>query len=82
MKLFETLAFAVVAWGAAGLANAEEVDVQLVLAADVSGSMSRDELRVQREGYVTALLAERTPSHAPYCHWLTNCGRKIKRAED
>ena len=58
MKLFETLAFAAVAWGAAGLANAEEVDVQLVLAADVSGSMSRDELRVQREGYVTALRSE------------------------
>lgn len=58
MKLFETLAFAAVAWGAAGLANAEEVDVQLVLAADVSGSMSLDELRVQREGYVTALRSE------------------------
>jgi len=39
----------------AGPFDVTEVDVQLVLAADVSGSMSRDELRVQREGYVAAL---------------------------
>jgi hypothetical protein len=31
-----------------------EVDVQLVLAADVSGSMPPEELRIQREGYVSA----------------------------
>jgi len=31
-----------------------EVDLQLVLAADVSGSMSVPELRLQREGYVSA----------------------------
>jgi hypothetical protein len=35
--------------------SAGEVDVQLILASDVSGSMSRDELRLQREGYVAAL---------------------------
>jgi hypothetical protein len=39
----------------AGAAHGEEVDLQLVLAADVSGSMSRNELRLQREGYVVAL---------------------------
>jgi len=39
----------------AGGFQATEVDVQLVLASDVSGSMSRDELRLQREGYVAAL---------------------------
>jgi hypothetical protein len=31
------------------------VDLELILAADVSGSMTRDELRIQREGYVNAL---------------------------
>jgi len=31
-----------------------EVDLQLVVAADVSGSMSLDELRLQRDGYVKA----------------------------
>ena len=36
-------------------AETVEVDVQLVLAADVSGSMSSDELRLQRESYVAAL---------------------------
>ncbi|MCB1489504.1 MAG: DUF1194 domain-containing protein [Bauldia sp.] len=32
-----------------------EVDVQLVLAADVSGSMGNDEMRLQRDGHVEAL---------------------------
>ncbi|MEL6920932.1 MAG: DUF1194 domain-containing protein [Pseudomonadota bacterium] len=32
----------------------EQVDVELVLAVDVSGSMSRHELQIQREGYVAA----------------------------
>jgi hypothetical protein len=31
------------------------VDLELVLAADVSGSMTKNELRIQREGYVNAL---------------------------
>lgn len=49
------LACGLAAWPLAGAAHGEEVDLQLVLAADVSGSMSRDELRLQREGYVVAL---------------------------
>ncbi len=36
-------------------AQAEEVDVELVLAVDVSGSMRNAELRLQRRGYVEAL---------------------------
>lgn len=34
---------------------AEQVDVELVLAVDVSLSMSPDELEIQRRGYATAL---------------------------
>src|SRR6187549_2264617 len=37
----------------------EPVDVELVLAVDVSLSMSPDELEIQREGYVAALTDER-----------------------
>ncbi|WP_110033173.1 DUF1194 domain-containing protein [Hoeflea marina] len=36
-------------------ARAEDVDVTLVLAIDVSRSMSPDELRIQREGYAAAI---------------------------
>lgn len=36
-------------------ARAEPVDVELIIAADVSLSMSYEELRIQREGYVAAL---------------------------
>jgi hypothetical protein len=39
-------------------AEQEIVDVQLVLAADVSLSMSYEELRIQRDGYVAALTHE------------------------
>ena len=39
----------------AALARAVEVDVELVLAVDVSGSMRRAELQLQRRGYVEAL---------------------------
>lgn len=42
-------------WAPAASADTVEVDLQLVLAADVSGSMSVEERRVQREGYVAAL---------------------------
>lgn len=35
-----------------------EVDVQLVLAVDISQSMDEEEQRVQRQGYVTAMLSE------------------------
>lgn len=36
-------------------ARAEPVDVELIIAADVSLSMSYEELRIQREGYIAAL---------------------------
>lgn len=42
----------------AGLASAqprESVDVELVLAVDISASMTLDELRIQRDGYAAAL---------------------------
>ena len=35
--------------------SAPAVDLELILAADVSGSMTKDELRIQREGYANAL---------------------------
>lgn len=35
--------------------HAEEVDLELVLAADGSGSIDNDELRLQREGYADAI---------------------------
>ena len=40
---------------AAGPLSAEPVDLELVLAADGSGSIDDDELRLQREGYAAAL---------------------------
>jgi len=40
---------------AASARAAETVDVQLVLAVDVSLSMSPDELEIQRRGYATAM---------------------------
>lgn len=40
---------------AAGRAAAETVDLELVLAADVSGSMDAEERALQRDGYVAAL---------------------------
>jgi hypothetical protein len=39
----------------AGAAFAEEVDVEIVLAADGSGSIDDDELRLQRDGYAEAI---------------------------
>ena len=39
----------------AGTANAEKVDLELVLAADGSGSIDDEELRLQREGYAAAI---------------------------
>jgi Protein of unknown function (DUF1194) len=38
--------------------SAPAVDLELILAAAVSGSMTKDELRIQREGYVNALRNE------------------------
>jgi hypothetical protein len=40
-------------------ASAEEVDVQLVLTADGSGSIDDDEFRLQRSGYAAAITDER-----------------------
>lgn len=39
-------------------ASAEPVDLELVLAADGSGSIDEDEFRFQREGYATAIQSE------------------------
>ena len=39
----------------AGRATAEAVDLQLVLAVDVSGSVDADEARLQRHGYIQAI---------------------------
>jgi hypothetical protein len=44
--------------GAVRAAAAEPVDVELVLAADGSGSIDDEELRFQREGYARALASE------------------------
>ena len=44
--------FVAASWGAA--AWAERVDIQLVLAADVSRSVDADEFKLQREGYAAA----------------------------
>ena len=49
------LAAAIALPAMAGGFQPAEVDVQLILASDVSGSMSRDEQHLQREGYVAAL---------------------------
>jgi len=51
-------AYALSAGWSAPAARAEPVDVELIIATDVSLSMSFDELRIQREGYVSALTHE------------------------
>jgi hypothetical protein len=53
---------ALLAFGSASPARAiaaEQVDIELVLAVDVSLSMSPDELEIQRQGYAAALTHER-----------------------
>ena len=40
---------------AAAESRAVEVDLELVLAVDISGSIDEDEARLQRNGYVAAL---------------------------
>ncbi len=54
---FLTVAVALltVALGPAAASAAEEVDLELVLAADGSGSIDDEELRLQREGYARAV---------------------------
>jgi hypothetical protein len=49
------LCAAIIALPLASVASAEEVDVELVLAADGSGSIDDDELRLQRDGYASAI---------------------------
>ena len=51
-----SIAIAAVIWLGGGMAEAaEEVDLELVLAADGSGSIDDEELRLQREGYARAI---------------------------
>nr|WP_197435134.1 DUF1194 domain-containing protein [Nitratireductor arenosus] len=52
-------AIAARAWAGGGDEADEVVDVELVLAVDVSLSMSPSELKIQREGYMAALMHER-----------------------
>src|SRR5579862_3519871 len=52
--LMGTLILAVASLGAR-IASAETVDLQLILAADVSISVDNDEFRLQREGYAAAI---------------------------
>ena len=56
MVMLTTLALLISLMPGAELAAADlEVDVELVLAVDVSGSMDIEEAQVQRAGYVDAL---------------------------
>ncbi|MCO6390778.1 DUF1194 domain-containing protein [Aliihoeflea aestuarii] len=50
-----SVAMALAMTGETAFADTEIVDVQLVIAADVSLSMSYEELQIQREGYIAAL---------------------------
>jgi len=47
---------ALACWAAPALAAAEQVDLKLVLAVDVSGSINDEELRVERDGTADAFL--------------------------
>ena len=49
-------ALALVAWSAPAVAAQQQVDLKLVLAVDVSGSIDNDELRLEREGTADAFL--------------------------
>ena len=53
------VAMAAFIMAAAAESRAAEVDLELVLAVDVSGSIDEDEARLQRDGYVRALTDER-----------------------
>lgn len=56
IALLAMLAATITAFGQVTSSN--QVDVELVLAVDVSGSMSPTELRIQRRGYVEALKSD------------------------
>jgi hypothetical protein len=58
-RLFGSAAFALSLLLAPQAQSAEQVDVELVLAVDVSLSMSPDELEIQRQGYAAALTHDR-----------------------
>lgn len=57
IKFSTIVLIAAAAWAPAGFSTAwaETVDLELVFAADGSGSIDDEELRLQREGYATAL---------------------------
>ena len=46
---------AITLFGPTRMSSAETVDLQLILAADVSRSVDEDEFRLQREGYASAM---------------------------
>ena len=52
---FALVSFLAAAAGGAWAADRAEVDLELILAVDVSGSIDEDEGRLQREGYLRAL---------------------------
>ena len=54
MKARQFMIAALLSLSGLQVARAEPVDVELVLAVDVSGSMSPEELQLQRDGYVAA----------------------------
>jgi hypothetical protein len=58
-RLYGSAAFALSLFLAPPVLAAEPVDVELVLAVDVSLSMSPDELEIQRQGYAAALVHDR-----------------------
>jgi hypothetical protein len=60
IRCLRSLLFAAILSSAAPAfaANGEQVDVELVLAVDISYSMDADELALQREGYIAALASE------------------------
>ncbi|HMR32542.1 MAG TPA: DUF1194 domain-containing protein [Geminicoccaceae bacterium] len=55
MRACSALALAMLAWPAAGRSEEMPVDLELVLAVDVSGSVDGWEAQQQREGYVAAI---------------------------
>jgi len=54
-KIVAQLVFAAIFSAYASLANAEEVDLELVLLADASGSIDQSEIEFQRQGYAEAI---------------------------
>lgn len=55
MASYAIIAFLAVLLPSAGAARAEQVDVAVVLAADVSRSIDDDEFQLQRQGYASAI---------------------------